>query len=240
MNYKLKVTNNSSIPLCPFIYQDDVKCDSGGQLINAWLSNNKRLQPSKTCLFGWTIQWGTAISDYKTLNHGTYSYIDSLNVDIPSASTVDEQPGSEPTISLGGDVFPDIVAIHLPTGLTPGYTTNILMGGSIVATTKAQAGMHQKWTCHPSYNLIFGDYMQGEVCDLSDVSDPVKITFLPGVYSASATFDINGKWTIVYSSPIIMGRVVGRSKKDNFTKQIVALSKSVKIKKEEHENKRNL
>lgn len=61
----------------------------------------------------------------------------------------------------------------------------------------AQPNLHLEFIPHPSYWIVFGDYQEGEILDIEQITDAIELVFEPNIYNVTATLQQNNTWTVV-------------------------------------------
>ncbi|MZP29779.1 protein rhiA [Heliobacterium undosum] len=88
--------------------------------------------------------------------------------------------------------------------LTEDYTVplkqaavGIGMSGSGTFVKQAQPNMNLFFKPHPNYWITFGNYEQGEVLDLTEITSKAKIEFSPGSYKKAVTLKEDNTWELM-------------------------------------------
>lgn len=75
-------------------------------------------------------------------------------------------------------------------------SVGIGMSGKGTLVVQAQPNMNLVFTPKPKYWIAFGNYTEGEVLDLSEMTYPAEIVFPVNVYSMTAILNPDNTWTI--------------------------------------------
>lgn len=111
-----------------------------------------------------------------------------LTVDDYGASMFDGQDGSGADGSL---------TIKQLSGVVPGRTSvGIGMSGSGTYVIQAAPNMTAVFTPHPNYWVAFGNFRQGDVVDIEDVSGVAEITYGGSLTSRKAVFGLDNIITV--------------------------------------------
>jgi hypothetical protein len=60
---------------------------------------------------------------------------------------------------------------------------------------QAQPNLNLTGSPHPTYFLAYGNYMPGQVIDVSEINKPVELLYPTGVYSLETTLNADNSWT---------------------------------------------
>lgn len=75
--------------------------------------------------------------------------------------------------------------------------TGIGMAGKASTVVQAMPNMITMFTPRPGYFLCFGNLVQGQLLDLSSLTQPQPVEFPPNVYALTATLGPDNQWTVV-------------------------------------------
>lgn len=75
-------------------------------------------------------------------------------------------------------------------------SVGVAMAGAGTFVREAQPNQHLSFTPHPEYWITFGNYEQGEVLDVTEITDSQKIDSPAGVYSMKVTLNEDNTWTV--------------------------------------------
>jgi len=70
------------------------------------------------------------------------------------------------------------------------------MSGSGTFLQQARPNVRINYTPQPQYWIVFGNYEQGAVLDVNELTNTARIDFPTGVSSMKATLGPDNKWTI--------------------------------------------
>ncbi len=76
-------------------------------------------------------------------------------------------------------------------------SVGIGMSGCGTFVVQAQPNMNLTFTPHPEYWIAFGNYNQGQVLDIQEMTNDVQIKFPNGIYTMVATLKADNTWSVV-------------------------------------------
>lgn len=56
--------------------------------------------------------------------------------------------------------------------------------------------MNLVFTPHPEYWVTFGNFVQGQVLDVEEISSCIRINFPPNISHVKATLNMDNTWTV--------------------------------------------
>ncbi|HYF92553.1 MAG TPA: protein rhiA [Symbiobacteriaceae bacterium] len=177
--YKLTIANQSTMTGNFCVFQDipDVNCP--GVLTLAWLV--KRSHPGTTVDFEWSVDYDFVWSEQGSLLKGTkfqasqvVTGADLLNYnqisfDYDGAyhfSNLTRGPRTGSLYVMEGPDVPNAQA-HVGVG----------MSGKGTFVVPAQPNIELYFTPHPKYYVVFGNYTQGEVIDITEMTKIANVQF---------------------------------------------------------------
>lgn len=80
-------------------------------------------------------------------------------------------------------------------------SAGIAMSGAGTFVCAAQPNLHLIFTPHPIYWITFGVFEQGEVLDLTELTNSAQIEFPAGVYTMYAILNQDNTWTVTATNP---------------------------------------
>jgi hypothetical protein len=203
VTYSLSFLNNSTQTGFACIYQQDPNITDPDVMSLAWFS--KGSYPETKITFAWQINynfvWAQAgllvpgviftasespAADLSTTNQITLLYDQDL-----SSYTFDKQEsGAESgTLYITEDS-------SIPSKSIDPAAVGIGMAGFGTFVKQATPNWNLNFTPKPEYWITFGNYCQGEVMDISSISNSAQISFPPGVYSMAAVLNADNTWTV--------------------------------------------
>lgn len=198
VQYSVIFVNNSSQTGSACIYQKDPDITIPDVMSLAWFA--KDAAPTTKIAFSWSIEYDFVWSETGTLVPGVVFMASQV---WPADLSSDNQVTF--TNSDGAYTFSNQIAgprtgnlyikedESIPVGVA---SVGIGMSGFGTFVVQAQPNMNLIFTPDPEYWITFGNYMQGEVVDITEVNNPAQIKFPPNVYSMTAILNPDNTWTI--------------------------------------------
>lgn len=201
VQYTLIFVNNSTNFADACVYQQDPNISSANPLSLAWFT--KAAYPGTNVIFQWSINYNFVWSQTGTLAPGvifTASQHPSADLSTTNKITLTKVGGAYNFINQGPGT-PGTLNI-IEDGTVPKYDASVGIGMSGFGTfvVQAQPNWNLNFTPHPEYWITFGTYTQGQVMDISSISNPQQIEFPENVYSLTATLDSNNNWTVMQTA----------------------------------------
>ncbi|HEX4954712.1 MAG TPA: protein rhiA [Thermoanaerobaculia bacterium] len=212
--YTVIFKNNSQNPGSASLYQQNPSFDNAGMPL-AWMT--KYAYPTTSVSFQWQIEYGFVWSqtgvltpgivvaasqywpaDLTTSNQVTLTYDAQHGAFTFANQTKASQPGSLNVVQ--DRTIPSNVA-----------SVGIGMAGSATYVVQAMANVNAVFTPHPEYWIAFGNYVEGEVIDVTTMNAPAQIQFPPNVYSMTAILNPDLSWTIEQTQIVNERYVAARS-----------------------------
>lgn len=207
MQYKVTFKNNSENNMKFCIFQKDPDLEQYSALSLAWLV--KSCSPGANLELTWGIDygcfwsrdgalgdvatyrtWQTKDIDPQTGNKVTLSYDQKQNNFLFSPITKSGESGEGTIHIIQDETVPGRVA-----------TVGVSMAGAPAIALKAQPNFTYKFTPHPKYWAVFGDFTPGAVIDLEEMTNACELEFSAGQSSMSVELKPDNTW----STPIITG-----------------------------------
>ena len=195
--YQVVFVNQSDIAGNACIYQQDPNLIMPDMFSLVWLA-----QAAKTTvvIFQWSIDYCFVWAHTGQLVPGivfSASQVFPANLSTTNEVTFDKINGEY--------TFKNRAAGPTQGSLFIKETTNIPLNDAAVGigmsgrgtfVVQAQPNINLDFTPQPEYWIAFGNYVQGEVIEPSQMSGQAQISFPPNVYSMTATFNPDYTWTI--------------------------------------------
>ncbi len=195
-NYKLTVDVDSTITGDVCIFQEAPNTNVSRVLTLAWLS--KRAHPGTKVEFDWTIDynfnWGVSgninnkahfsasqvvPADLKVNNHINFDYKDGAYDFYGQRQNTSAEDNL--SIQQGGSVRSDDAYV------------GIGMSGAGSFVVPSQPNMKIIFKPKPAYYLVFGDFTQGQVVDITELTSVYKVVF-NGTTEKSVTLTSSNTW----------------------------------------------
>jgi hypothetical protein len=199
--YTLTFHNRSKLSRSFLCYQKDFNLGVPDVVSLAWWA--KVTHPKTQVDFSWTIDYSMIWSEMGDLQPGVhFTASETLAADPsgkagPNSVELDYEGGAFEfkNASAGGSAG----SLTIKTG--PGFPAGaasvaIGMSGSGTFAVSAAPQDNVLFTPHPEYWVAFGTFNQGDVLDITQISNSAKIEFPPNVYAMTAIYDEAGNWTI--------------------------------------------
>ncbi|MEW6122379.1 MAG: protein rhiA [Pseudomonadota bacterium] len=196
--YTLRFINNSSATRSFLCYQQDPNIGVPDVVSLAWFA--KQARPGTVVDFAWTIDYSFVWSQTGVLTPGV-TFIASQSVPADPAGVnkiqfdyVDGAYGFEQPATGGS-------AGSLTINTSAGFPANqaaigIGMSGSGTFAVQAYPNDNAIFTPHPQYWVAFGNFLPGQVLDITNISNPANVAFPANVYAMVATLNSDFTWTI--------------------------------------------
>jgi len=202
VQYSVIFVNHSSQTGSACIYQEDPDLSVPNVMSLAWFV--KAAAPTTRIQFSWEIDYDFVWSETGNLVPGVV-FVASQTW--PANLTTTNQVTF--TRSGGAYTFKDqmegtrdgILYINEDSTIPIGQAAvGIGMSGFGTFAVQAQPNQFLNFTPSPQYWITFGNFIQGEVMDISVTTSAARIDFPPNVYSMTATLEPDNTWTIIPTS----------------------------------------
>jgi rhizosphere induced protein len=213
-NYSLIFQNNSSNGWTAAVYQQAPNISQQDVMSLAWFA--QAADPSTTVTFYWQINYDFVWSETGTLVPGVL-FSASQNW-----STNPEGQNNQVGFTYGnGGPFtfnnqtagPQQGTLYIAQdGTIPENTAavGIAMSGAGTFVVQAEPNITASFTPTPNYWITFGDYVQGQVMDIQQITSAAQIVFPVNVTSMTATLNANNSWTVQQTSLVNAALVQAR------------------------------
>jgi hypothetical protein len=214
-SYTLNAINNSNNSGSFCVFQTDPDLGVSNVLSLAWFS--KFAHPNTTVKFTWTVDYNFVWSETGVLTPGVV-------FDASQVFDADLQNGNQITLTynsafnfINQTKGPKAGILYIKEDATiPANKASVGIGMSGFGTfvVQAQPNLNLNFTPHPSYFIAFGNFTQGEVLDISEMTNTAEIAFAPNVYSVTAILGADNAWT-VKTTKALNALVVGARESDS-------------------------
>jgi hypothetical protein len=154
--------------------------------------------PNSSIKFSWTVDWGFSWADVGELQPGIHYEASNHVSTTPSTNQItltyngaydftSQQAGADQTrlyVREDGSI-----------PVQASGSVGVTMSGSTVYATQARPNTNLTFSPHPSYFLAYGDYVEGDVIDVSTVNNPLELVYQTGIYSLKTTLNPDDSWT---------------------------------------------
>ena len=204
MTYSIMFQNNSSNAGSACVFQGDPNTGFPGIMSLAWFA--KYAYPTTMILFKWTTEYDFVWSETGKLAPGilfTSSQIWPADLTGKNKVTLTHQGGAYTfTNQTKGPQQGSLYITEDQTIPLNMASVGIGMSGSGTFVVQAQPNMNAIFTFHPEYWITFGNFKEGEVLDITQITNKAQITFPPNIYSMAAILNQDNTWTIKPTSQV--------------------------------------
>ncbi|MBR7628940.1 RhiA [Aeromonas popoffii] len=200
--YTISFINNSTDTRSFLCYQKDPDIGVPNAVSLAWFAKTTR--PNTHVDFSWKINYSFIWSETGLLKPGV-RFVASERVDADLLNENDiifnQDNGAYGFINLSGTGKEGSLAIHTSTGFPPNKASiGIGMSGSGTFAVQARPNDNVVFTPHPEYWVAFGNFMPGQVLDISQISNTARVKFPPNVYAMTVIIDDSFEWKVIPTS----------------------------------------
>lgn len=202
VNYNLTFVNNSSNAWSACVYQTDPNINLPNVMSLAWFA--EMAAPTTTVEFTWQINYAFVWSETGLLVPGVnFSASQTWPANL---STTNQVTFTQPQTQQGpyytfanqtqGPNTGSLYIVEDPSVGVAQASVGIAMSGAGVFAVNAEPNLNLIFTPEPVYWITFGMYEQGDVMDITEITNSAKVQFPPGVYSMTATLNADNTWTV--------------------------------------------
>lgn len=200
MNYTLKFENQSRNIGSVCIYQTDPSFNQDNNAVSvAWFT--KITHPQTNVKFEWQLDYNFVWSEIGELKPGIiFDASEVMEADLQSLNKIIFDYKQEEFLFTSGGSNGEVGSLEISETCNIPFCTasvGIGMAGAATFVKQAQPNMNIKITPHPEYWITFGNYKQGEVLDINEITNKQKIVFEPNQYSITAILQEDNTWEIV-------------------------------------------
>ncbi len=198
-NYEIIFKNNSDHQGDFCVYQQDPDNTDPLVMSLAWYS--KKTNPNVKDTFNWTIDYSFVWDETGELIPGVlFEASECLPADLTSDNFVSfskENGAYWFQDQQTKQAYVNRLAISQD-GSIPASEASVGVGMSGAGTfvRNAEPNMVYQFTPHPEYWVTFGTYEQGQVMDITTITQTAEVDFPNGVYSMTATLNADNTWTV--------------------------------------------
>ena len=195
--YTVIFKNNSDHTGNVSVYQKDPDIGIPNVMSLAWFS--KKANPATRIEFDWSINYNFVWSETGKLLPGV-EFIASQTVDADLNSTnkitLSHDDGAYEFKNQQKEGEGNLYIEEDGTIPTSKVSVGIGMSGFGTFVVQGEPNTNLIFTPHPKYWITFGSYKQGEVLDITSITNEAEISFPPNIYSMTATLNANNTWSI--------------------------------------------
>jgi hypothetical protein len=198
--YSLTCINNSAQLGCFAIYQKAPSLTVPSNVLSlAWFA--RPAHPGSRVTFKWDVDYSFVWSETGILKPG---------ISFDASEVIPADPYGSNFVQLtedkwGATYFDGIAGTGTNGSLTIKQLGNVVpnrtsvgvgMSGSGTYIVQASPNMTAVFTPHPNYWVLFGNYQQGQVMDIEDVSGDMEVTYGGSLTSRTATLGLDNLITV--------------------------------------------
>lgn len=195
--YTLTAINNSTNAGNFCVFQQDPDLGVSNVLSLAWFS--KFAHPSTVVKFTWTIEYNFVWSETGVLTPGVvFDASQTFDADLQNSNQITlTYAGGYNFINQTKGPKPGILYIKEDSTIPPKQASvGIGMSGFGTFVVQAQPNLNLNFSPHPRYYIAFGNFTQGEVLDISEMTNVAEVAFATNVYSMTAILGADNGWTV--------------------------------------------
>ncbi len=216
-NYSLIFVNNSSMLGDACVYQTDPNINDPNVMSLAWFS--KRATPTTRVKFDWTIDYSFVWSETGVLVPGVvFSASQEWAADLSNKNQVQftKAGGAYSFQNQGTGPQPGSLYIREDSTIPAKQASvGIGMSGAGTFAVQAQPNITAIFTPHPKYWISFGNFMAGQVLDITTITSAAAIDFPYAVYSMTAILNPDNTWTVMPTNGVNAAFIKARGKKSD-------------------------
>ena len=201
MEYSVTFKNESANfgDIC--IYQEDPNLDIDVMSL-AWLT--KSAHPMTTVKFTWSTDYVFVWGESGELQPGTiFKSSQIIGADLNTNNMVELSYENNAykfkNLQTSPDKEGELYIVENSSIPLNEAIVGIGMSGFGTFVKQAQPNMNLFFRPHPKYWISFGEYSQGEVLDITRITNKALLEFKPNVYSLTATLSQDNSWEITTS-----------------------------------------
>ena len=198
-NYSVKVVNKGAAPSKFYVYQQPPTIANNLSL--AWFASPYRIAAGDNITFSWNIQYSFVWSDTGIVKAGVIFASMGLKECDPSGNNVtsftfenDTPQLSEPMTggTAGSLTINDGITIQ-----SNRFAVGVGMSGKGTYVVNAGPNLTHQFTPEPKFYVVAADKVEeGEVMDITTVTESGSLAFPPNVYNLTATLKSDNTWDI--------------------------------------------
>ncbi|HUR82318.1 MAG TPA: protein rhiA [Thermoanaerobaculia bacterium] len=196
--YSLVFQNNSINTWTAAVYQQAPNTGTQDVMSLAWFA--EAAAPTTQVVFTWEIDYSFVWSQTGTLVPGVLFAASQTWATNPSGANNQVTFTDEPPFTFTNQTAgPQQGTLYInQDGTIPENTAavGIAMSGAGTFVVQAEPNILASFTPTPNYWITFGQYTQGQVMDIQEITNSAQIVFPPNVYSMTAILNANNTWTV--------------------------------------------
>lgn len=196
--YSVIFKNNSTMLGDVCIYQSDPNITDPQVMSLAWFA--KRAYPTTECDFFWTIDYSFVWDETGILKPGVlFKASQNWNADLLNSNKVSFTHADGAYTFKDQEIGPAQGKLYINEDNTvpPNQASvGIGMSGAGTFVRQCQPNMNLIFSPHPQYWITFGNYEQGVVLDITEITNAANLAFPVNVYTMIAELNQNNTWTV--------------------------------------------
>jgi hypothetical protein len=198
MEYSILFANQSSNTGDVCIYQTSPNIDNPNVMSLAWLT--KAAHPTTNVKFNWSIDYDFEWAETGELVPGVVfeaSQVWAANLTNQNSVRLNYLQGAYTFDNLSQTGEEGKLYIEESSTIPlKEASVGIGMSGKGTFAVQAQPNLNLVFTPHPTYWITFGNFIQGEVLDITEISNSLQVDFPPNVYTMVATLGQDNTWSV--------------------------------------------
>ncbi|MNV16064.1 hypothetical protein D3C71_1068170 [compost metagenome] len=200
VQYRLNFVNNSANAGTFMVFQQtpDMQVENVNAL--AWIT--KYANPGVQGFFSWSTEndfvWFENDSPVPGINSGTSQCVPA-NLETSNQISLTYNSGYQFADQTSGEPVGSLYIKMDSTVPLKQASVGIGMSGAATFVVPAQPNMNLTFTPHPEYWIAFGNFEQGEVLDMQELTNTEKIDFPPGIQEMTVTLNQDNTWKVEVS-----------------------------------------
>ncbi|HEV2740663.1 MAG TPA: hypothetical protein VGU66_19030 [Candidatus Elarobacter sp.] len=197
VTYNLTFVNNSSLAGSACVYQTAPDIGVQDVMSLAWFA--KFTNPGTQATFSWQINYSFVWGQTGTLVPGVLfnaSQVLPADLSLNNKTTLVYNGGFDFSPTTSGP-NPGSLYIAENNTIPPNQASvGVGMSGAGTYVVQADPNLQLMFTPTPQYWITFGDYTQGVVMSIEEITSTANINFPPNTYEMVATLNADDTWTV--------------------------------------------
>ncbi|HWI61334.1 MAG TPA: protein rhiA [Symbiobacteriaceae bacterium] len=196
--YVLIVKNNSNLEGDICVYQASPDMQNPSVMSLAWFAQH--VHPTTITTFEWTLDYCFFWEETGSLASGincTAKQIWPADLAEKNAVTLTHTNGAFTFTNLGAAEQKNALQIQQDATVPlHAATVGIGMAGAGTFGIQTAPNIEAMFTPHPAYWVTLGQFVQGQVLNVTEITNKVQIEFPPNVFVMEATLQPDNTWTV--------------------------------------------
>lgn len=195
--YSVTVNNRASHSAYFMVFQSDPTSWAANALSLAWFSKYSNPSPTSRIKFQWTVDTGFSWAETGELKPGI-QFAASETYDPTGGNNMITLDYNKAYQFVNPTKGPDPARFYLAESanipIKSDASVGVTMSGSTVYAVQARPNQNLTFSPHPKYYIAYGDYLEGDVLDVSAINNPLELPYPTGIYSLTTTLNADGTW----------------------------------------------